>query len=225
MWRVFLRARFHLSGRRRYKRLVLESVSGKPFLILPAVFNPSLFWSGEFLAQNLRPEMFAGDCRVLDLGTGSGVGAVTVAAWTPHVVALDCNPAAVRCARINSILNQVDERIDIRLGDLFEPVAGQRFDRILFNPPYFAGAPVDTLDAAMKSPDMAERFARGLDRHLAPGGHALLVLSSAGAEAAFLDQLKAEGFESSEVASRHLFGEVLRLYRVKRSVAEAPEQQ
>jgi len=212
-----LRARFHLSGRRRYKRLVLERVSGKPFLILPSVFNPNLFWSGEFFANNLRAEMFPGHCRVLDLGTGSGVGAVTAAAWTAHVVAVDCNPAAIRCARINSILNQVEDRIDFRLGDLFAPVDGERFDRILFNPPYFQKNPVDPLDAAMNSPDIAERFARGLDAHLAPDGYALVVLSSAGEETSFLGNLEAEGFRCMVISERDFFSEVLHLYKVARA--------
>ena len=216
IWWAVLRARFYLSGRRRYRRLVLETVSGRPFLILPAVFNPKLFWSGEFLVRNLRAEMFPDDCSVLDLGTGSGVGAVTAAAWTRHVVAVDCNPSAVRCARINSILNQYEDRIDVRLGDLFEPVAGEIFDRILFNPPYFLGVPADHLEAALKSPDIAERFACGLDSHLAPGGCALLVLSSAGEESAFLGSLAANGFDTAPVCANDLFSETLRLYRICR---------
>ena len=81
---------------------------------------------------------------MLDLGTGSGVGAVFAAQWAGQVVAVDVNPAAVRCARINVLLHGVEDRVDVLQGDLFEPVAGERFDVILFNPPYFPGQPRTT---------------------------------------------------------------------------------
>ena len=62
------------------------------------------------------------------MGTGSGVGAVFAAQWARRVVAVDINPAAVRCARINALLNHVEDRVDVVEGDLFEPIGGQRFD-------------------------------------------------------------------------------------------------
>ncbi len=69
----------------------------------------------------------------------------------------------------------------------------------------------------MKSPDIAERFAHGLDAHLAADGYALVVLSSAGEETTFLEALKAEGFDRKVLSQRDLFCEVLRLYQVCRS--------
>ena len=48
-------------------------------------------------------------------------------------------------------MNQLEHRIDVRHGDLFEPVAGERFDLVLFNPPFLLGAPQDERDAAWRS--------------------------------------------------------------------------
>ncbi len=61
--------------------------------------------------------------------------------YARRVVAVDINPAAVRCAQINALLNQLEQRIEVRRGDLFAPVAGERFDLVLFNPPFLRGAP------------------------------------------------------------------------------------
>ena len=93
-------------------------------------------------------------------------------------VALDVNPMAVRCARINALLNEVECRVRVEESDLFAAVAGQRFDVILFNPPYFSGRPRSARDRAFRAQNVIERFAANLKNHLQPGGWGLLLLSS-----------------------------------------------
>ena len=70
----------------------------------------------------------------LDLGTGSGFLALLLARHSGRVVATDINPRAVNFARFNAALNGFD--IDVRVGSFFEPVAGDRFDLIVSNPPF-----------------------------------------------------------------------------------------
>ena len=96
------------------------------------------------------------------------------------MVAVDISPAAVRCARLNALLNGLEERVDVREGDLFAPLGRERFDLVLFNPPFLIGPPRDHRDAAWRSVDAARRFAAGLEVHLAPSGEALVLLSSFG---------------------------------------------
>jgi len=96
------------------------------------------------------------------------------------VTAVDVNPEAVRCARINAHLNHLEGRMCAVEGDLFAPVAGRRFDLILFNPPFFRGAPRDDMDQAWRAEDVIERFAQGFVRFTDTGGTALLVFSSDG---------------------------------------------
>jgi release factor glutamine methyltransferase len=212
--RRLLQLRFRLFQRHRYDRLTLEEIHGKPFLVLPQVFNPGLFETSKFLIQTLNARLIPPGSTVLDMGSGSGVGAVFAARWAQRVVAIDINPSAVRCACINALLNQVDDRVDVRHGDLFAPVAGQRFDVVLFNPPFFRGAPRDALDQAWRSIDVAERFASGLPDHLMPDGCALVVLSTNGEADAFLRAFRANRFDLEIVAQREGFNELVTVYRL-----------
>jgi release factor glutamine methyltransferase len=213
-WRALLRVKLALVDRRKYERVVVEHVAGMPLVVLPDVFNPALLRSGEFLVQQLsRPDLLPRGARVLDLGCGSGACGVAAARRGCDVVAVDINPSAVRCTRINALLNHME--VDVREGDLFTPVAGERFDVILFNPPYYRGVPRDGIDHAWRSPDMPERFAQQLQEHLALGGHALLVLSSDGDGTAFLHSLERRGFAHEVVATRDFINEIMHVHRVR----------
>lgn len=75
----------------------------------------------------------------LDLGTGCGIQTVHLADHADRVVATDLNPRALDLARITLGLNQVEA--DLRLGSLYEPVAGQGFDLVVTNPPYVMSPP------------------------------------------------------------------------------------
>ncbi|HEY3059829.1 MAG TPA: HemK2/MTQ2 family protein methyltransferase [Chloroflexota bacterium] len=217
LWRLLLTLRVRLLDRRRHHRLVLEQVDGVPLVVLPQVFNPKLLRSGEFLVRQLtRGDLLRPSSRVLDLGSGSGAGAVAAARAGCHVVAVDINPDAVRCTRINALLNLVEHQVDPRQGDLFAPVTGERFDVVLFNPPYYRGTPRDEGDRAWRSPDVIERFAAGLGEHLTPHGHALLVLSSDGESKGFLSALEARGFNNRPVAHRDFVNEQMWIYQVAR---------
>lgn len=77
--------------------------------------------------------------RILDLGTGSGAIALAIATERPlaHVVAIDASAAALSVARRNAETLRL-RNIDFVHGDWFAPLAGQRFDAIVGNPPYLA---------------------------------------------------------------------------------------
>lgn len=77
--------------------------------------------------------------RILDLGTGSGCIAVTLAHLRPQakVTATDLSAAALEVARSNARRHGADN-IDFRLGNAFAPVLDERFDVIVSNPPYVA---------------------------------------------------------------------------------------
>lgn len=209
-----------LRGLHRYDDFIVERVHGVPMLVTPSVFNPKRLRTGEFFAAQL--ESIARNAEVLDMGTGSGICAVFAARRAERVVAVDVNLAAVRCARINALLNHLEQRIEVRHGDLFAPVAGERFDLILFNPPFVIGEPRTDRERAWRSTDVAARFAEGLGRHLKPGGAALLLLSTYGDAAAFLAPLLERGHRISRAAGRRYVGEHLTLYRVTAGDAKEP---
>jgi release factor glutamine methyltransferase len=203
---------------RRYNRLVLEQIDGVPLIVLPHVFNPVLLRTGAFMARTLARlpggELSAG-MSVLDMGAGSGIGAVFAARRGARVIAVDINPEAVRCARMNALLNHIEDKIDVREGDLFAPVAGLTFDLVLFNPPFYQGQPRDNLDHAWRGQDVFGRFARGLSAALKPGGRALLVLSSDGDCGDLLAELQASGYTIESLAQQDLINEVLTIYAVQ----------
>ncbi len=206
-WRFLLTWKFRLFQQHRHRRLTLEHVDGMPILVLPDVFNPSLFWTSEALIRRLDSSSVRPGMAVLDMGTGSGVGAIAAARLGARVVAIDINPEAVRCARINALLNGVEERVDVRCGDLLAPVSGERFDLVLFNPPFYAGSPREPWEYAWRSDNALDRFARDLGDVLSRGGRALVVVSSA--TAGVEEAITRHGVQSQVVWKRDLIHERL----------------
>jgi len=206
--------RYKLFQKRRHDRAVIENVSGMSLLVTPGVLNPRLMRTGAFFASQLGPDVLAADAEVLDMGTGSGVCALVAARYVRRVVAADIDAAAVRCARMNVLLNAADANVDVLQGDLFEPLGGQRFDAVLFNPPFVRGIPRNNADRAWRSPDIAERFAAGLRAHLRPSGYALVLLSTYGDPRTFIQEFRRNGFGISVVAERAFINEKLAILKL-----------
>jgi release factor glutamine methyltransferase len=204
---------YRLLGKHRYDDFRVERIRGLPFVVMPSVFNPKIPRTGEFLASLIDARL-CGDGKVLDMGTGSGVCAVVAARCARRVVAVDINPAAVRCTFVNGLLNGLEHKIDARLGDLFAPVHGERFDLVLFNPPFIRGNPRNPRDNAWRSSDVAERFAAGLADHLKPGGAALVVLSTFGDGRVFLEEFQRQRFNIDVFAERRFVTERLTVFRL-----------
>ncbi len=99
----------------------------------------------------VRPER-ATTTRILDLCTGSGALALALAKEYPaaHVIATELSPGAAAVARSNAGRNAFGTRVEVREGDLFAPVAGERFQLIVANPPYIPSAVISTLSAEVK---------------------------------------------------------------------------
>lgn len=72
----------------------------------------------------------------LDLGTGTGIQAIAAAAHSDRVVATDLSARAVQFAAFNAALNGA-RNVTVLSGDSFQPVAGEKFDLIVSNPPFF----------------------------------------------------------------------------------------
>lgn len=117
---------------------------------------------------------------VLDLGTGCGIQALHARRFANRVVATDISERALRFARLNAELNNVDG-IDFRLGDLFAPVAGERFDRIVSNPPFVItprspDVPAyEYRDGGLEGDALVATVVGGVADHLVPGGTAQLL--------------------------------------------------
>ncbi|MBK7648076.1 MAG: peptide chain release factor N(5)-glutamine methyltransferase [Betaproteobacteria bacterium] len=120
--------------------------------------------------------------RVLDLGTGSGIVAISLAleCSSASVFAIDLSPDALAVARNNS--GRLGAKVEFLQGDWFSPVAGECFDIIVSNPPYVAdGDPHLALNGLPFEPQMAltdgadglaciRRIVADAAHHLTPGG-------------------------------------------------------
>lgn len=122
--------------------------------------------------------------RVLEIGAGAGLAAVLLARAGARVIATDIRPEAVACTRENAARNGVAERVEVRLGNGFAPVAGLRFDLICTSPPQMPTPPERERDDAEAAADnggpdgwaLLERVIREAPGHLNPGGRLVFTL-------------------------------------------------
>ena len=138
--------------------------------------------------------------RVLDIGTGSGCIAITLAVNCPAatITAIDVSPAALAIAQDNAEKHKVVGRIRFEAGDLFGPLAdAEQFDLIVSNPPYISSTEIETLmpDVRLHEPLTAldggpdglkviRRLVADAPRHLVPGGLLLFEIDSEQADSA-----------------------------------------
>jgi len=107
----------------------------------------------------------------LDLGCGCGIQALFSARHSKRVVATDISPHAIAYTRFNVMLNDLDN-VECIEGSLFDPVADQRFDLIITNPPFVLG-PSETFvyrDNEMELDEFCETLVRAAPAYLKDGG-------------------------------------------------------
>jgi len=171
----------HLTGTKEFFALRFEVT---PDVLIPRPETEVLVERTIRLARDS-----AGDIEsILDVGTGSGCIAISLAKHLPGVsiCASDICEAALQVARHNAKRHDVSGRIEFRAGDLFAPWESGRFDVIVCNPPYVAESEAASLPANVRDfePHAAlfagedglavlRRLIAGAPRHLKPGGHLL----------------------------------------------------
>lgn len=182
----------YILGRKEFYGLELEVT---PAVLIPRPETELLV----DLALARRP------ASVLDLGTGSGAIALALKAHLPsaRVVAADASADALAVAQRNAARFGLD--IEWRLGRWFEPLAGERFEGIVCNPPYvavgdphLAALPFEprlALLAGGDGLDAVRLVAREAPAHLLPGGW-LLLEHGEGQHAPVQALLRAAGLET-----------------------------
>lgn len=181
-----------------FQQLVMRRLKGEP---VAYIRGQQEFWSLLFEVGPAvlipRPEtellveralaVAADDAGILDLGTGSGAVALAIAneRRAARIVATDVSNDALAIASRNAARLQL-ANVTLLQGSWYAPVAGQRFDVIVSNPPYIAAddpdvapevrrhEPAQALFAGNSGLEALEAIVAGAAQHLVPGGWLLL---------------------------------------------------
>jgi len=152
---------------------------------------------------------------VLDIGTGCGILALIASENAEWVLATDVNPKAIKLARYNSILNNV-YNIEFRESNLFENV-DEKFDLIVFNPPYLPVNEKDLLGRAwsggIEGKEIIRHFIREVGNYLKPKGCFLLLVSSHNCLEDIEREIISYKFKSDVVKRKKLFYEELVVFK------------
>ncbi len=238
------------SERARFRELIQRRVSGWPvaylvgsrdfylltFEVGPATLIPRPDTETLVLEalNRLKPQSTP---DVLDIGTGSGCIAISLAHQLKNgvrITATDISPDALEVAKRNAARHTVEDRITFRQGDLFAPLPpGSSFDLIVSNPPYiahgeFASLPPDVRDhepglALDGGPDglaFYRRIAKDAPAFLRAGGSLLLEIGYT--QDAAVRALLAERSELAVGPTIKDMGGHLRVVTAKKKSCEQP---
>jgi Methyltransferase small domain len=141
-----------------------------PYDFVPGIQSPSVTLAKLTVRRRVR--------RALDVGTGCGIQALLTAKHAEQVVATDVNPRALAFAAFNARLNAIDN-IEFRLGHSFDPVAGERFDLIVANPPYVISPDTSYAyrDSDLPADELCRQIVEDTPAFLAHGGFAHVLVS------------------------------------------------
>ncbi|MBD3172333.1 methyltransferase [Candidatus Bathyarchaeota archaeon] len=165
-----------------------------------------------YLLQTYVEKLILG--RVLDMGTGSGIQAVSAAAKkeVKHVLAVDVNPAALIAAERRAFYAGVLGKIEFRLSDLFNNIE-DGFDWIIFNPPYLPssqGYDEASWAGGDTGGEVIKCFLEEAPKYLMEGGSILMIYSSHSG----LEEADFNGYDVEYLEEIGLFFEIIYCIRL-----------
>jgi len=188
------------------------------FVVTPAALipRPETELLVELAFKLSTPRSGTSPRKILDLGTGSGAIAVSLAKELPQarIGAVDISAGAIEVARLNARRHGIEDRVEFFCGDLFEAVADERegFDLIVANPPYIrcgdlAGLapeirqwePIMALNGGADGLLYYRRIVAEAGDYLKGGGSILIELGDAMGDAVARLFAAAGGFETAQV--------------------------
>jgi len=192
-----VRAQLDVPVRAAFEQLGLlrPDATGDSFTAPVLLYPVSEFWIASDVHHNpddspytpppdaVFPAIFPGNLRflrllpqgtyeaALDLGGGTGIGALVLSRRVRHAVSADITARATHFAQFNRMLNAC-ANLEIARGDLYDAVPGRTFDCIVTHPPYMP-SPDDTWifrDGGPTGERLAQRIIADLPAALRPGG-------------------------------------------------------
>jgi SAM-dependent methyltransferase len=160
--------------------LRLLPFAGRWLFCTPPGAGLKYYLGDDSIALMLRTQMTAGG-DVLDLCAGTGLQALHCAGFASRITAVERDREAAEIARINVMLNRLEDRVEVLHGDMFEPVKGRQFDLVVANPPLLPVPDnLPELSIGHGGHDgmrICCRILEGLPMALTPGGRAHLIAS------------------------------------------------
>lgn len=182
---------------------------GMPLYTHPKVYEPAE--DTFLLLENLSVKR---SDEVLEIGTGIGIISIIASRTARKVIATDINQYAIDCAIKNIVTNRAFN-IEVRKGNLFEPVEGEKFDLIIFNTPYLPITEDEQMEDELNSAwdggadgrAIIDQFLEKLLDHIKEDGKVQLVQSSLSEVEKTLEKLDSLGFDAAVTAKEKYFFE------------------
>lgn len=194
------------------EKVIRQKLAGFTFTVRPTVFNPADFISSKVFISYIKTLDLKG-CKILDMGSGSGVVSIIAASKGADCIACDINPVAIRCITENALQNNFSKQVIAVESDLFESLRNiyhSDYDIIFFNPPYYKGNPNNNFERAFKGGpklEVIDRFLTDAKNFLAPSGRLCLLISSDMDLDDFYNRLKNTGYSYKILHSNKKFFE------------------
>jgi release factor glutamine methyltransferase len=166
------------------------------------------------LEEEIKKEDLSGK-KCLDLGTGSGILAKAMFfSNAKKVFCVDINPNAL--LQVQKNLFDYRGKFVLIESNLFSSLQGEKFDFIVFNPPYLPSNEIkwNDLDGGKKGREIIDKFLTLFVGHLNPNAIVLLLISSLNNEKEIISILEEKNFVVDIVASKKLFFEELFVLRI-----------
>ena len=199
------------------KRIVFKN---KVFYVFPEVYEPA---EDTFLMAEIL-DVKKGE-TVLDVGTGCGILGILTAEKAQSVAAIDLNLFALKCTMFNADLNNVANKIDPVLGDLFAGYKGEKqFDLIIFNPPYLptnqkteSGKLLEKAwNGGINGREVINRFLTLIPERVEKKGKVIILQSSLSNPDETIKMFRKMGFAAEVIAEKKIFFEKLTVIQAAR---------
>lgn len=184
---------------------IIRKIHKKRLLLLPKVFDP-VFFDSQLLAKTIKNLNYCID-NVLDIGTGCGIQVIFISKQAKKITAIDINSFALENAKLNVELHKLEKKVNLIKSDLFSNVS-QKFDLIIFNPPFFSKRPKDIIEMAVTDykNSLLDKFFRNAKDFLNKDGKIIMAISDIMDINSFNQLIKDSGF-SFEVLNKAKFEE------------------
>jgi len=154
--------------------------------------------------------------KALDIGCGSGIQSISLALNGAEVTAVDVNPKALACTEANAKALGLSEKIKIKKSNLFSELKEEKFDLVVFNPPYLPDdGPKDAaLDGGENGLEIIHSFLDKLSLFLNKDGSGWFIVSSVNGFRSMREYSYRKGFRCEEKARKKLFFEQIAVFKV-----------